>query len=393
MEVFVFASWYPTRDRPGRGVFFQEQAEMLLARGHEVSVIVTERRRMGLFGYLKHALSGGLFARPLVDVENGVEVIRSTATYFLPGRYFGDFTVPLLVRDADRMFRSYNALHGKPDVLHAHAAFHGGFCAARIARREKLPLVVTEHRSNYLSSNLSRINIMESRFVARNAMMLIFVSEYLRGAFLDILPRNINPRTVVIGNIVNKIFFEIPIRMEKKDRFVFCHVANLVPIKNQAFLLESFSLALMQGLKLELAVIGDGVLRERLKKKAAELRISEWVKFIGALDRPRVAEVMAASDGFILSSDHETFGLVVAEALAVGLPCVVTKCGGPSEFINDTNGILVEKGEPAVFASAIAELVGNYRRYDRKKIRSEARMGFSEETIIPRLENCYIDRG
>ena len=87
----------------------------------------------------------------------------------------------------------------------------------------------------------------------------------------------------------------------------------------------------------------------------------------------------------------ETFGVVYAEALAAGLPVIGTKCGGPEDFVDDSNGILVEVGNKTELVEAMKYMYENRSSYDSNVIRQGVSKRFSEETIAGQLMLVYQD--
>ena len=98
--------------------------------------------------------------------------------------------------------------------------------------------------------------------------------------------------------------------------------------KGQADLLRAFAERFAGDPSVRLGIGGDGPERGRLHELAGSLAIAEQVDWLGALDRDGVRQAMCEADAFVLPSRLETFGVVVIEALACGLPVVATRSGG-----------------------------------------------------------------
>ncbi len=104
-----------------------------------------------------------------------------------------------------------------------------------------------------------------------------------------------------------------------------------------------------------LAIAGDGPERPGAEALAGRLGLDGRVRFLGPQPRGRVFELFRAADAALLSSAWESFGLVVAEALAVGTPVIATAVGGVVEVLEDgRNGLLVPPGDPGALAGAIS---------------------------------------
>ena len=157
-----------------------------------------------------------------------------------------------------------------------------------------------------------------------------------------------------------------------EDRpFVFLCVARMSPEKGHALLLEAFAGAFRGIRNVRLRLVGDGPSQAGLRQLSRQLGVAGQVDFIGALPANRVRAEMEAADVFALASNNETFGVVVIEALACGLPVVSTASGGPDHLIHRDNGVLVPCGDAPALRDALREMRGRAARYDRRVIRAE----------------------
>ena len=154
-------------------------------------------------------------------------------------------------------------------------------------------------------------------------------------------------------------------RRGEPARFGF--VGRLVDWKAVDLLIEAF--ARMSGVDApggraaQLEIVGSGPERPRLEELAARLGAADRVTFAGWRDQAGCRDLMAGWDALVLPSLLECGGAVVLEALAVGLPVIATRWGGPADYLDDTCGILVEpagrEGFVAGLASAMARLAAD----------------------------------
>jgi len=104
--------------------------------------------------------------------------------------------------------------------------------------------------------------------------------------------------------------------------------------------------------------VGDGPLRDALKKRINEHGLGETITLCGAMDQSDVVEEMRAADIFLLPSVHEGFGRVLVEAQATGLPIVVSDVGGVREAVSpDESASLVPSGDVGAMADALGDLI------------------------------------
>lgn len=143
-----------------------------------------------------------------------------------------------------------------------------------------------------------------------------------------------------------------------QEAFVVGNVGRLHTDKDQATLLRGFAKA-RSGLPAGslLAIIGTGPLQNKLRELAAELGISDSTRFLGHVTDARRA--FAAFDLFVLSSDHEPFGMVLLEAMVAGSPIIATDCGGAPEVIGDTGRLF-----PLHDSDSLAKLILAHARED-----------------------------
>lgn len=139
----------------------------------------------------------------------------------------------------------------------------------------------------------------------------------------------------------------------------FLIVARLVEKKNLAFALQAYAAWKANATHArKLRIVGYGELEQPLRKLATELGIADDVVFAGLADSAEVCTAMRNALCLILPSIEEQFGLVVIEALALGLPVLVSSnAGSVDELIdNGVNGWIVDPYRPAALVSAMARL-------------------------------------
>ena len=96
---------------------------------------------------------------------------------------------------------------------------------------------------------------------------------------------------------------------------------------------------------------------------------------------------MRECDAFVLPSKYETFGKVVIEAMASGLPAIVTKSGGPESYIiHGENGLIIEQNQIQLEEAMISMME---RKWDSQAIRDYVVKNFSEEVVVKKLEEIY----
>jgi glycosyltransferase involved in cell wall biosynthesis len=130
-------------------------------------------------------------------------------------------------------------------------------------------------------------------------------------------------------------------------------VGRLIPLKVVDLLLAALA---RHGARhaSELDVLGDGEERPRLEALARELGIAERVRFHGFVPQPRVARALREVDVLVLPSIHECGGAVVLEAMAMGLPVIAARWGGPADYLDESCGMLVEPANPEALVAGLS---------------------------------------
>lgn len=145
-------------------------------------------------------------------------------------------------------------------------------------------------------------------------------------------------------------------RTDGEIRLLF--VGRLAPVKGIDMLLEAVGMLADQMPKLRLTIVGDGPERARLTKLAAPL--GDLVSFVGYKSQAEVADLMSATDIFVLPSFAEGVPVVLMEAMASEVPVIATTVAGVGELVeNGVHGYLVHPGDAAPLAEKIADLAAD----------------------------------
>lgn len=287
-------------------------------------------------------------------------------------------------------FKHYCNEFGSPDVIHAHSRFLDSILIAKkINEQFKIPYVITEHSTYHQRNIVSKKEYTDYVAAVEKAKSWIVVSESLGNIIvskIDKLNLKLTKTFQVIPNMVDPNFVFVEER--KKENFVFLNIATFDEKKNHILLLESFKLVTEKYKNVELRIGGQGKLEKKLKKHAKVLGL-EQVIFLGSLNRFEVQREFIDSNGFVLSSNVETFGVVVIESLAIGRPVISTICGGPEFIIKSDNGILAETNNIQELANAMSEMIDNYSQYNLNAISKKCIENYGSKAIGNKLIQIY----
>ena len=184
-------------------------------------------------------------------------------------------------------------------------------------------------------------------------------------------------RDRVIPNPADSSYF-LPKREKLDNPFTFLSIALLRSEKRLDLLIKAFAKLHKIIPNIVLTIIGDGPEKSNLQLLSQKLQINDRVNFIGYQKKAVVADVIRDHDALVLSSDVETFGVVLVEAMTVGLPVIATKCGGPESIVLPDTGILIEPNNSTELYTAMKNIIDKYDEFDSIKIREIALKSYSD---------------
>ncbi|WP_020155854.1 glycosyltransferase family 4 protein [Caldibacillus debilis] len=150
----------------------------------------------------------------------------------------------------------------------------------------------------------------------------------------------------------------IPEYFSNHTNKVIISAGRFVHEKGFDLLIEAFSKVVQKHPEWKLKIFGQGVERSNLLKLIHKYDLANNVLILPKTDN--LLKEMAKASIYVLSSRNESFGMVIVEAMSVGLPCVCFACSGPKEIIEDKkDGILVPVGDTNALANEINRLIEN----------------------------------
>jgi len=288
-----------------------------------------------------------------------------------------------------KLFLDYREKYGHPDLIHAHSALYAGTLSAQIRSKYKVPYLLTEHSSYITRKNISIWNMPRVKRAFSSSSLNIAVSNFVKDELIEkyALPAQ---KWEVIPNMVGSHFFDVELPELNDTSFIFTNIGSLVDVKAQDILLKAFAkCAEKSPRQLKLIIIGDGENKQKLKALSNQLGIHRQVEWIPQVDPLALPGRMAASNVIVSSSSTETFGLTLAEALAVGRPVISTDSGGPRDIIQPDVGLLVQQNDADSLATAMLQLVNDFEKYSPSKLKKYTKDNFDEHAIMHTLEGYY----
>lgn len=378
MHILVFPSFYSEKDTPVSGLFFKNISK-ILGIYHKVGIVYVEQQSLKFF--FKNILRGYFFTKS--SIEDGLLTYRFFSLnlfnqYKFGASVWGYFTIKLV--------KKYIKENGSPDLIHAHNIFNAGYVAKVISDKFDIPYIITEHSSAWFENSITCENMKIAEKIFNSSSCNIAVSEKLRGTIQKSL-NNINLK--VVPNVVDTQLFSFS-NNKKYNKFTFISVGHLYKNKGHVFLIyefRNFNIVIPES---QLYIYGVGPEKSFLENLINSLNLNNSVFLLGNVSPFDLSLSFNKSHCLISSSKLETFGVVLIEAMACGLPVISTKSGGPEEIIKNFNGILIDYGVYGQLTNSMLQIYNNIITYDASIIRNYIIENYSESVISNSMNELLL---
>ena len=281
------------------------------------------------------------------------------------------------------------------DVLHAHTgAFLFGATAAALSRRSVS--VYTEHGRFKTRTLIPQI---EDRISGRLIDKITVVSKELGNYLIQKVGLPAHKIQTVINGIETRRFAHRPKPVRLLDEFglsgscrILGTVARLDEVKDQVSMIKAFQLVLEKYPDSRLFLVGDGSMRQKLSEYIERNGLSSSVTLTGS--RKDIPEFLNLFDVFLLTSLSEGTSISLLEAMASGVPPVVTRVGGNLSIVEDrVDGMVVEPKAVEDMSKAIVHLLANdsIRRQFSERAMKKVREKFSIDKMADTYAGIYLD--
>lgn len=379
MHILIIPSeHFITQTQPLGGIFQYHQAKALNNAGHQIGVLsvgyITPRYLISKYIYKKE------------EKIDDINIKRNYKQLYFPHRYM-PFKILKnnYIKMADKLYSEYIKEFGIPDIIHTHNFLYAGVVAEFLKDKYGIKYIITEHSSSFVRNKLSNQKIKSIENIATKALKVTAVSS----SFNNLLKEYTKTSIDLLSNIVDDFFFQKKFQNKISNDFIFLHIASLDKNKNQELLIKSFEKIAKLNDNIYLNVGGDGYMKKSLESLVKKLDIEKQVNFLGRISQEKVRDEMMKSDCFVLSSNFETFGVVLIEALACGLPLIATKCGGPEDIVNEQNGILIDVENQTQLENTMLNMYKNAKEYDKEKLREDVKERFADIAFVKNAMKYY----
>ncbi len=359
-KVLIVTPWFPSPESPIRGIWVIDQARSLIP-GHEVAILAFSP---------SPAAEGRFSVRDAV--EDGIRILRID---YPPPQVPGLGLVAARAGTIEALHRLERAGF-VPEIVHANT-FLSAPAALTAGRRTGAPLVVVEHLTRITDAALSRAERLLARYTYRHADLVCPTSRPLAERMRGLGARGM----VFTRNVLDTDQFSPRTGPRREGDIRALAAGSMNEKKGHRYLLEALAIARRTEPGLTLDLVGDGPLRPGLEAQAQALGIADAVRWHGYVDLDRLAQLMRDADLHVLPSLRENQPLVLAEAMATGIPTVGTEVGGVPEMLEGGMGVAVPRADPEALARAMLEVCGTLDSYDPERLAAVARERYGREAI------------
>ncbi len=385
MKLFIIPSWYPTKLYPKSGSFFRERAQILHQSEFKIHVINST-------------------IHPLQDIVKQSKILKNS-TEFIDKFGFSTLQIEAIntapkyengafsqqKKNWNNLFQNAIEKYDVPDYVLIYSSIWAGVSLVETLQEMNIPMGVSEHMKEFILPNgftkkqLDGIQrcYNHASFIAATSKPLL---EKMKSQFPDF-----QTKMTLIPNPVDTNLFKSNNNKPKKAITPFHFIACGLFRHEKEFpnLINAFSQVAKTNDCL-LTLVGEGQQENLLRKLVEKLNLEKRVTFSGYLPPIKLVEEMTKSHALVLSSSVETFGMVIVEAMACGLPVVATRCGGPEFTIHEKTGILVEPNNVNSLANGMVKMIIQYSNFDSNEIRNYTIEKFSTIAYANSIKNQFL---
>lgn len=365
-HILIMSSWFPTRIDPYAGNFVERFAH-LLSDTYEVTVLHT----MG---------DKNCSSIEIDDQQNDNLRIIRIYHHISKNRFVHWWLQRKALRKGLLMLDHI-------DLIFAHVFLPRAMQFARVQRYFHAPLIVMEHGSYYRKKLVKSFISLHQQLIkrgSRHTSEIVAVSNVLRSDMKPLFPTT---KIQVIPNFVDEELFTLrdtnPVHRTK-----FIHISTLDKnTKNPVFLFDGFLNAYLEsGKKISLTVVSDQDTDE-WERWAKLNSCREAITFTGPREWEEVSQLLKEHDALILTSEYETFSIVLAEAWLTGTPVISTPVGIAANM-TDALGVKIEHNNIADLKHAILDMMHGKLQFDKEFMRAFG-MQFSKESVKKQLIELF----
>lgn len=382
--VLWLPNWYPNRLEPFNGDFLKRHAEAV-ARHEKVRVVFVKRDKEGVLtrGTLREHTPHDTLDEVIVYYHSP-RIPWGLADRMLSFIWFS----MICFRESRKITRN----EGKPRLVHLHIAGNMAIMAYIISRWLKVPLLYSEQSTYFLPEG--RPQLREASFftqkaygfLLRSAAQVSVVSNHLGQCLRQWYPK-LDYR--VIPNVVDCELFQ-PVAGKPEDRLrnQFVHVSNMNYQKNIRDILAAFDWLHRQKVPFRLKLYGP--VSTEVRDTIEQYGLTGCVSTEGEVPHVQLSKALGGADALILYSRYETFGCVIIEANASGLPVISSDYPVMRELIRESvNGYFVPGEDPLALAAKIKWFITEAVPKNPQQLHEMMKVSYEPYTVGKQFSEWY----
>ncbi|MBP6432458.1 MAG: glycosyltransferase [Ferruginibacter sp.] len=361
--ILVLPSWYPNKLSPYDGDFIKRHVEAISLYQNQTVIYVVKDEN-------------GIMTKDVLIEINLDNNITEQIIYYKPIKTgFKMFDKLLSQIKYKRVYKTaitnFIKKNGVPYLTHVHVAYKAGLLGCWIKTKWNIPYLLSEHSTIYLKKaepNIDELNYYFKQIIKKvinNASNISVVSNYLGVAINNFLPKI---KFKLVPNVVNSnIFTEVVDGITLKDNTDFIFISNFTSQKNFPFLVDVIKYLKQINIETTIHCYGSNSLED--VDLVTKYDVSNRFIFYGEVPQKIIAQKMQQVSALLICSKYETFGCVVIEANAAGLPVLATPTKPFDELIeNGVNGIVATEFSVEAYAEVIKNFIDKKYVFDSKQI-------------------------
>jgi teichuronic acid biosynthesis glycosyltransferase TuaC len=368
LRVLVLSWNYPTPAAPQRGLWVERMCDAASAEADIQVIVPTPWVPPFIPSLSRFRLVPARERRGAVDI---VFPRVPGSIEYLTHAFDARLALPFVRAGAARLHREHPF-----DLIHAHFIYPDGVVASQIGRELGVPVMTSEHSfwTPWLKHRPSVGRQVNAALADIN--LVAPVSVFLKNAVASYGGGRIRAMTV-LPNVLDDEVFHPDGGPRDPDELLF--VGLIRHFKRLDVLLRALAEVRKHRPNIRLRILSAKALnytadRREIDALIDELGLRSALTIVEGSDAPAVAEAMRRCSLVVVSSGkgRETFCSVASEALACGTPLVVTRCGGPEEFVGPEDGVMIDADDPAAMTAGI--LTALERRHEFREAKISARV-------------------
>lgn len=389
VRALVVSHLYPSTGDPVLGIFVHEQVKALRASGVDARVVSFYPMHISSKNPIRSLYAVyWTWSRRKAGTWVAYEGVPVTYVPYWIFPWGGDVSNALsllwsLALNKKRIRRTFPF-----QLIHAHTAMLGGTGAQLLKFGSRIPVVLTEHTGPFHRLTDTPGKMFLTSHAILRADKVFAVSDSLGQTIISHVPGAV-VETVSNGTDTDR--FSLCSQPAEDGHITMLWVGGADPIKRSDRLIEAFGIAIRKEPRLRLIAVGANAFVDQIYADADRHQVREAISFVPCKHPRDMPALYQRCDFLVVSSDAETFGVAVIEAMSCGKPVLSTACGGPEEIICDTEFGMVTHKNAEALAEGMVAMSSKLTAFDPVVIRRHVTENFDISKISSALADIYVD--